>query len=89
LTPRSHPSLRSDASGIGRTLALQYAAAGHLVGATGRRQEMLDSLQQEYPDRIITECYQDRLRSWPVARSRTLRIWHSNCNQINKESRPV
>jgi short-subunit dehydrogenase len=38
-------------------LALQYAAAGHLVGATGRRQEMLDSLQQEYPDRIITTCY--------------------------------
>jgi short-subunit dehydrogenase len=44
-------------SGIGRELALQYAAAGHLVGATGRRQEMLDSLQQEYPDRIITACY--------------------------------
>ena len=44
-------------SGIGRELALQYAAAGHLVGATGRRREMLDSLQQEYPDRIITACY--------------------------------
>ncbi len=44
-------------SGIGRELGRQYAAAGHLVGATGRRQEMLDSLQQEYPDRIITACY--------------------------------
>jgi short-subunit dehydrogenase len=28
-------------SGIGRTLALQYAASGHLVGATGRRQDLL------------------------------------------------
>jgi short-subunit dehydrogenase len=28
-------------SGIGRTLALQYAASGHLVGATGRRLDLL------------------------------------------------
>jgi short-subunit dehydrogenase len=42
-------------SGIGRELIRLYAAAGHLVGATGRRQELLDSL--EYPDRILTECY--------------------------------
>ena len=32
-------------SGIGRELARQYAAAGHLVGATGRRQDMLYSLK--------------------------------------------
>jgi short-subunit dehydrogenase len=44
-------------SGIGRELSRLYAAAGHLVGATGRRQELLDSLQLEYPDRILTECY--------------------------------
>jgi len=44
-------------SGIGRELARQYAAAGHLVGATGRRQDMLDSLKLEYPHRIITKCY--------------------------------
>ena len=44
-------------SGIGLHLARLYATAGHLVGTTGRRQEMLDSLQREYPDRIITECY--------------------------------
>jgi len=44
-------------SGIGRELARQYAAAGHLVGATGRRQDMLDSLKLEYPYRIITKCY--------------------------------
>ena len=44
-------------SGIGRELSRLYAAAGHLVGATGRRQEMLDSLQEEYPNHIITTCY--------------------------------
>jgi len=41
-------------SGIGRELALLYAASGHTVGATGRRRELLESLRNEYPDRIIT-----------------------------------
>lgn len=40
-------------SGIGRELARQYAAAGHLVGVTGRRKDMLDSLHAEYPDHIL------------------------------------
>jgi short-subunit dehydrogenase len=40
-------------SGIGRELALLYAAEGYTVGATGRRQDLLDSLRREYPDRII------------------------------------
>ena len=44
-------------SGIGRELARVYAAAGHTVGATGRRQDMLDTLRDEYPDRILTACY--------------------------------
>jgi short-subunit dehydrogenase len=44
-------------SGIGRELARLYAGAGHLVGATGRRQELLYSLQLEYPNHIVTECY--------------------------------
>jgi short-subunit dehydrogenase len=44
-------------SGIGRELALLYAGKGHLVGATGRRQELLYTLQLEYPNHIITECY--------------------------------
>jgi short-subunit dehydrogenase len=44
-------------SGIGRELSRHYAAAGHLVGATGRRQELLDSLQEEYPNHIITACF--------------------------------
>jgi NADP-dependent 3-hydroxy acid dehydrogenase YdfG len=44
-------------SGIGLHLARLYAAAGHLVGATGRRQELLYALQLEYPNHITTECY--------------------------------
>jgi len=44
-------------SGIGREMARLYADAGHLVGATGRRQELLYSLQLEYPNSIITECF--------------------------------
>jgi short-subunit dehydrogenase len=44
-------------SGIGRELARQYAGAGHLVGATGRRQELLYTLQLEFPNQIVTECY--------------------------------
>ena len=40
-------------SGIGRELAMIYAAKGYLVGATGRRLEMLLSLQKKFPARII------------------------------------
>jgi short-subunit dehydrogenase len=39
-------------SGIGKELALQYAAQGHLVGITGRRRELLEEVQQAYPDNI-------------------------------------
>lgn len=44
-------------SGIGRELAKLYAENGWLVGATGRRQDMLYTLQLEYPNNIDTECF--------------------------------
>lgn len=44
-------------SGIGREMARLYAGAGDLVGAAGRRQELLYSLQLEYPNNIVTECF--------------------------------
>src|ERR1700684_2411714 len=44
-------------SGIGRELARLYAAAGHHVGATGRRQDLLDSLQAGHPDHILAACF--------------------------------
>ncbi len=44
-------------SGIGREMAKIYARAGNLVAVTGRRDELLHSLQLEFPDNIITECF--------------------------------
>ena len=44
-------------SGIGRELAKLYARKNWLVGATGRRIELLHSLQDEFPDNIIIECF--------------------------------
>jgi short-subunit dehydrogenase len=44
-------------SGIGQALAKIYAAQGCMVGISGRRQELLDSLQQQFPDNIITETF--------------------------------
>src|SRR5258707_61425 len=44
-------------SGIGRELARLYAGAGNLVGVTGRRQDLLYSLQLEFPNQVVTECF--------------------------------
>ena len=44
-------------SGIGRELARLYAGEANFVGATGRRQELLYSLQLEYPNHVVTECF--------------------------------
>lgn len=44
-------------SGIGRELAVLYARNNWLVGASGRRKDLLHSLQQEFPENIITECF--------------------------------
>jgi short-subunit dehydrogenase len=44
-------------SGIGKELARLYAGAGHFVGITGRRQDLLYLLQLEYPNRFVTECF--------------------------------
>jgi short-subunit dehydrogenase len=47
-------------SGIGRELTRLYAGSGALVSATGRRQDLLYSLQLEYPNDIITRCFDVR-----------------------------
>jgi short-subunit dehydrogenase len=44
-------------SGIGKELARLYAGAGHFVGITGRRQDLLYLLQLEYPNQFVTECF--------------------------------
>jgi short-subunit dehydrogenase len=44
-------------SGIGKELALCYLRAGHKVGITGRRNELLEQLQQQYPSQTEIECF--------------------------------
>jgi len=41
-------------SGLGRGVAEQFAAAGHQVGITGRRAELLQFIADAYPGRICT-----------------------------------
>ena len=44
-------------SGIGRELATIFAKEGYYVGITGRRNELLLSLQNKFPKNIVTECF--------------------------------
>ncbi|MDQ6608731.1 MAG: SDR family NAD(P)-dependent oxidoreductase, partial [Bacteroidota bacterium] len=44
-------------SGIGKELALMYAAQGHLVGISGRRNNLLEEIKQLYPITIFTSCF--------------------------------
>ena len=47
-------------SGIGRRMAELYAAKGHKVGITGRRNELLNEIQQQFQTLIETECFDVR-----------------------------
>ena len=44
-------------SGMGRELAKLYATSNCLVGITGRRKDLLNTMQQQFPDNILTECF--------------------------------
>lgn len=44
-------------SGIGKELALLYAARGDRVAITGRRADLLEGVRQQYPDSILTHCF--------------------------------
>src|SRR5579875_4136430 len=44
-------------SGIGREIATLYALQNHLVAVTGRRQQLLNKLQAQYPNNICTACF--------------------------------
>lgn len=58
-------------SGIGRELALQYLQQGAIVGVTGRRQVLLDTLQQQYPAQVFTACF-DAAAADNIAQTETL-----------------
>jgi short-subunit dehydrogenase len=58
-------------SGIGRELAKIYADAGDLVAVTGRRQDLLYTLQLDYPNNVITACF-DVTASENIAHLETL-----------------
>jgi short-subunit dehydrogenase len=44
-------------SGIGLELAKLYIQNGDMVGVTGRREHLLNDLQQKYPSQIVTESF--------------------------------
>lgn len=44
-------------SGIGRELAILYAKNGHRVGVSARRNDLLESLQALFPERIVTRSF--------------------------------
>ncbi|MEO6455947.1 MAG: SDR family NAD(P)-dependent oxidoreductase, partial [Ginsengibacter sp.] len=44
-------------SGMGRELAKLFARKGYMVAASGRRNELLISLQKKFPKNIATECF--------------------------------
>ena len=44
-------------SGIGRKMAELYAADGNIVGITGRRKELLDEIENMFPGKIKSECF--------------------------------
>ena len=44
-------------SGIGRKMAELYAADGNIVGITGRRKELLGEIENMFPEKIKTECF--------------------------------
>ena len=44
-------------SGIGLALAKLFIKEGDKVGVTGRRCNLLDDLQKDFPSQVVTECF--------------------------------
>ena len=44
-------------SGIGREMALLYAAQGNIIGVTGRHENLSNELQEKFPQPIFTSYF--------------------------------
>ena len=44
-------------SGIGRRMAELYAEKQQRIGISGRRQELLQEIQQQFPQQVEYECF--------------------------------
>lgn len=44
-------------SGIGREIACKYVTYGNKVGITGRRENLLNELNEKFPGQIFTSCF--------------------------------
>src|SRR5687768_477503 len=44
-------------SGIGKEIAILYSQQNHMVGITGRRKELLEEIQSQYPQNIKIACF--------------------------------
>ena len=44
-------------TGMGKSMALQYISAGHRVGITCRREDLLKEIKEAYTDKIEYECF--------------------------------
>ena len=58
-------------SGIGRRMAEIYAGKGNIVGISGRRKYLLDEIQMQFPQQIVTECF-DVTRNENIFRIKSL-----------------
>lgn len=84
-------------SGIGAAMATQYAQQNHVVGISGRRNERLLQLQQQYPAQIHIECFDvmgnnnnDHLKAL-IAKTggMDLLIYNAGYGEISKTLDPV
>src|ERR1051326_8919809 len=58
-------------SGIGLELAKLYIQNSDTVGATGRRDKLLNALQQQFSSQVVTECF-DVMQSENIAHLESL-----------------
>lgn len=80
-------------SGIGREIACKYVAGGNKVGITGRRENLLNELEEKFPGQIFTSAFdvmgnenQDRIQKLiEIIGGLDLLIYNSGFGDPSKE----